>query len=692
MRGKVSLKWQYWFNYLSVALTACIVVGLTLYLYSIHQLNRSVNEAVSVELSTAASYLEEQTGVLQDIAMRVSNSAVFQRRNRDNGVVAQYEIVNQLSQFKNYTPLAEQLFLYYRDESKVWKPGFVNSYAYYAELALRADDAQEMLDFLSSIAQTDVYAVNRDNILLAVPMYIDVNRRETPDGVMGFVIQRSLFYQQLAAYAPGLSETVHLFFGSKPLFDADESYLSMPFETDKQGIERNGDFVSVRSSSGLFRLVIDINDSPMYDCVNSTARINMTIVILALVAMTCFCYLLALRSWRPVRRILDKHQDEESAASELSVNELTEIDKLLTKSNLSEAMLNEQTQKLRHKQGMLTRQFFMHLLNGNLTGNLENRAEELGIRLTGTLFQTIAFSFPAAEIPDEYLFSVEDLSDSRISFFCVPFSAFGECAVIVNAENVDELAEGKELLLALNDAYDPRIVMQRQGDMRENLAELIGTLPSSEVRLMTEKLREAVANGKPDDAMELYASLQRRCVGLPVAQQHFIATELILKMMNDPQLASEESFAVATRLISENQQLPSSEAFREWIGLLCRQQNLREREDNGLLAQIVQYVDEHLDDFDLDNNGIAEALSVSSKSVREAIRDVSGLSSREYFNKRRVEKARQMLKETRLTVSEISQAVGYRSVSYFIKNFRMAVGETPNAYREKHDKARNEKS
>lgn len=67
MQQKVSLKWQYLLSYLSIALIAGAVIGLALYVNSMERLNQSINEAVAVELSTAASYLEEQTKVFQDI-------------------------------------------------------------------------------------------------------------------------------------------------------------------------------------------------------------------------------------------------------------------------------------------------------------------------------------------------------------------------------------------------------------------------------------------------------------------------------------------------------------------------------------------------------------------------------------------------------------------------------------------------
>lgn len=47
----------------------------------------------------------------------------------------------------------------------------------------------------------------------------------------------------------------------------------------------------------------------------------------------------------------------------------------------------------------------------------------------------------------------------------------------------------------------------------------------------------------------------------------------------------------------------------------------------------------------------------------------------------RMEKAKQLLAQDELSVSEVSQRVCYASASYFIKAFRQAVGMTPANYK-----------
>ena len=53
----------------------------------------------------------------------------------------------------------------------------------------------------------------------------------------------------------------------------------------------------------------------------------------------------------------------------------------------------------------------------------------------------------------------------------------------------------------------------------------------------------------------------------------------------------------------------------------------------------------------------------------------------EYLNALRINKAGDLLSETSLTVSEISDRCGFQNTSYFIRTFRNHSGRTPGEYR-----------
>ncbi|MCI6732887.1 MAG: AraC family transcriptional regulator, partial [Lachnospiraceae bacterium] len=60
---------------------------------------------------------------------------------------------------------------------------------------------------------------------------------------------------------------------------------------------------------------------------------------------------------------------------------------------------------------------------------------------------------------------------------------------------------------------------------------------------------------------------------------------------------------------------------------------------------------------------------------------ISGVSPVNYLIQLRIEQAKRMLKESNLTILEISMECGFNNTSYFIRQFRKYTGKTPREYR-----------
>ena len=96
---------------------------------------------------------------------------------------------------------------------------------------------------------------------------------------------------------------------------------------------------------------------------------------------------------------------------------------------------------------------------------------------------------------------------------------------------------------------------------------------------------------------------------------------------------------------------------------------------------IVDWIDEHLYDVNLSISMVMDELSASSRVLQSAVHRLTGMSFREYVIDRRIDKARHLLKETRLSVAEISEQCGYASVNAFYKSFKKANMVSPNEMR-----------
>jgi AraC-like DNA-binding protein len=81
---------------------------------------------------------------------------------------------------------------------------------------------------------------------------------------------------------------------------------------------------------------------------------------------------------------------------------------------------------------------------------------------------------------------------------------------------------------------------------------------------------------------------------------------------------------------------------------------------------------------------MAEQVSLSPSAFSHLFREVAGCSPYQYLKEMRLDRARELLVEGRLSVTEISRTVGYTSASHFIKEFRARFGTTPRAYADAH--------
>lgn len=88
-------------------------------------------------------------------------------------------------------------------------------------------------------------------------------------------------------------------------------------------------------------------------------------------------------------------------------------------------------------------------------------------------------------------------------------------------------------------------------------------------------------------------------------------------------------------------------------------------------------------DAKLDLEKMAGELSVSYTSFRRAFKETMGIAPGQYYLNLKIEKACKLLKNTGLTVTEISSHLGFESEFYFSRIFKKKVGMAPGRFRVK---------
>ncbi|HET6976392.1 MAG TPA: AraC family transcriptional regulator [Pyrinomonadaceae bacterium] len=102
------------------------------------------------------------------------------------------------------------------------------------------------------------------------------------------------------------------------------------------------------------------------------------------------------------------------------------------------------------------------------------------------------------------------------------------------------------------------------------------------------------------------------------------------------------------------------------------------------LRQAISLIDHHLSDEEEGRvalRGVALAVHMSYFHFSRAFKQSMGMTATSYIAERRIERAKKMLEETEMPISEIALRSGFSSQSHFTTAFRRLAGATPKAFR-----------
>src|SRR5580692_3672969 len=125
------------------------------------------------------------------------------------------------------------------------------------------------------------------------------------------------------------------------------------------------------------------------------------------------------------------------------------------------------------------------------------------------------------------------------------------------------------------------------------------------------------------------------------------------------------------------------EIFGKHLSLIANQIALREVEaESPLVRRARAYIAGHHED-PVSLEEIAKAMHVSTFYFCKMFKKATGLTFTNYMGRVRVEKAKTLLLNPHLRVSEIAYTVGFQSLSHFNRVFHHLTGESPSHFRDK---------
>ena len=117
--------------------------------------------------------------------------------------------------------------------------------------------------------------------------------------------------------------------------------------------------------------------------------------------------------------------------------------------------------------------------------------------------------------------------------------------------------------------------------------------------------------------------------------------------------------------------------------MVCRgMKTTKEVESESVVSRAKAYIDENFHkDISLDE--VSRVVDISPYYFSKLFKQEEGVNFIEYLTKKRMQNARQLLKNPSLSIKEICVMSGYSDPNYFSRIFKKYEGITPSEYRER---------
>ena len=106
----------------------------------------------------------------------------------------------------------------------------------------------------------------------------------------------------------------------------------------------------------------------------------------------------------------------------------------------------------------------------------------------------------------------------------------------------------------------------------------------------------------------------------------------------------------------------------------------RENTEPPAITRAKQFIQENQSE-DLSLGQVAKAVNASTFYFCKMFKKATGLNFTDYVSRIRIEKAKNLLLNRNLRVSEIAYEVGFQSLTHFNRVFKKIMGQSPTDYR-----------
>ena len=161
----------------------------------------------------------------------------------------------------------------------------------------------------------------------------------------------------------------------------------------------------------------------------------------------------------------------------------------------------------------------------------------------------------------------------------------------------------------------------------------------------------------------------------------FMSAQILIERGADAEYAYSLSDYYINRLDSIRDMRSMEALFSEMLDSAARlEETRRESSWGSLVNNAIRYIDQKLYSR-ISAADVAAHMGMSASYLSSLFKEKTGLSLHRYILMRKIEESKLMLRNTRRSISELSDALGFSSPAHFCTQFKKHTSLTPGEYR-----------
>lgn len=682
MRLKMNLKKQYILSYAFVVLAVIALSNSFLIMTSVSVLSDTLEHEQMERGQLLTEDMVAQLDGFVQIRNEMKTNYVFQPLYQQKLYTRRLELIDALDHYVNYLLSDAELYLLYRGDDLIFFQDTCADWETLCRLYWKIDAYDPLRRTLFESEETQILrpeALSGD-IVVALPFSLGYGASREQVCLFFRVPQRAV--EQRLMRVSGLQPEEYSVSFRGALMLGDEHY----------------DWRNIVSENGDFTVGLSGISGEAYERLYGMQTMLLLICGVITALSLGMAISMAVRQYRPIGFIYRRFGGEDV---EQNQNELAHIEHVISdtlrendrvKHDISVQMDSLKAQsKIIEQQAVKLRGRLLLLLLLGVYRDSDDLPDELTELFVHPKFAVLSV-WGANETS---LREIEALSNDRYRLFAVRLAGQERTAVLANLEENEDMSAlanrlgeclGREATLFAGERTDIRGV-SASFIHSGSLSAMQEPYAANELLLSPDcqELFRAVRMGNREVAEERARDFSARLLReqLPMLELRRVYLTLLKKLQN---LAGELECAVsernATALLVSLTPEELAQSLEGCVADLCEDDETDEQPSEAL--ELLRYIDEHACERDMSLLLLEDVFDMSRKKITAIVKSLTDMGFREYVVYQRIERAKLLLLNTKLSVSAIAELCGYESASYFIKSFKSMTNQTPGQFQKEN--------